>query len=99
MLHFSWLFFQNFIHYAFEYNTFSMTEMIEWGWTAQNLIARQSFAQHFWQQINRSTQNLSTAQIQLILAQLDSSSWQKKWQMVDTVEQLTLLSSATYKQK
>ncbi len=38
-------------------------------------------------------------QIQLILAQLDSSSWQKKWQMVDTFEQLTLLSSVTYKLK
>ncbi len=51
----------------------------EWGWTAQNLIARQSFARHFWQEINWSTQNLSTARIQLILAHLDSSSWQKKW--------------------
>ncbi len=71
----------------------------EWWWTAQNSIARQSFARHFWQQINCSTQNLSTAQIQLILAQLDSSRWQKKWQMVDTVKQLTLLSSATYKLK
>ncbi len=34
----------------------------EWGWTARNSIARQSFARHFWQQINCSIQNLSTAQ-------------------------------------
>ncbi len=33
----------------------------EWGSTARNLIARQSFARHFWQEINCSTQNLSTA--------------------------------------
>jgi hypothetical protein len=72
---------------------------LEWGWTAQNSIAQQSFARHFWQQINCWTQNVSTARIQLILAQLDLSSWQKKWQMVDTVKQLTLLSSATYKLK
>ena len=71
----------------------------EWGWTAQNLIARQSFAWHFWQQINCSTQNLSTARIQLILAKPDSSKWQKKCQLLDSVEQLTLLSSVTYKLK
>ncbi len=47
----------------------------EWGWNAQNLIARQSIGRHFWQEINCSTQNLSTARIQLILAQPDSSSW------------------------
>ncbi len=69
----------------------------EWGWTARNSIARQSIGRYFWQEINCSTQNLSNARIQLILAQLDSSSWQKKWPMVHTVEQLTLLSSATYK--
>ncbi len=45
----------------------------EWGWTARNSIARQSFARHFWQEINCSTQNLSTARIQLILAKPDSS--------------------------
>ncbi len=33
----------------------------EWVSTAQNLIARQSIGQHFWQEINCSTQNLSTA--------------------------------------
>ncbi len=53
------------------------TIQLEWGWTAQNSIARQSFARHFWQEINCSTQNLSTARIQLILAKLDSSKWQK----------------------
>ncbi len=47
----------------------------EWGWTAQNSIARQSFARHFWQEINCSTQNLSTAQIRLSEDKLDSSSW------------------------
>jgi hypothetical protein len=61
----------------------------EWGWTARNAIARQSFARHFWQQINCSTQILSTARIQLILAKPDSSKWQKKWQLLDTVEQLS----------
>ncbi len=71
----------------------------EWGWTARNSIARQSFARHFWQQINCSTQNLSTARIQLILAKPDSSKWQKKCQLLDSVEQLTLLSSVTYKLK
>jgi hypothetical protein len=37
------------------------------GWvsTAQNLIARQSIGQHFWQEINCSTQNFPTAQIEL----------------------------------
>ncbi len=49
----------------------------EWGWTARNAIAWQSFARHFWQQINCSTQILSFAQIQLILAKPDSSKWQK----------------------
>jgi hypothetical protein len=58
----------------------------EWGWTARNAIARQSFARHFWQEINCSTQNLSTARIQLILAKLDSSKWQKKWQLFATVK-------------
>ena len=47
----------------------------EWVSTARNLIARQSIGQHFLQEINCSTQNLSTAWIQLILAQPDSSSW------------------------
>ncbi len=50
---------------------------VEWGWTARNAIARQSFARHFWQQINCLTQILSTARIQLILAKPDSSKWQK----------------------
>ncbi len=64
-----------------KYLTCYLTKFYEWGWTAWNSIARQSFARHFWQQINCSTQNWSTARIQLILAQLDSSSWQKsdKW--------------------
>jgi hypothetical protein len=51
--------------------------LFEWGWTARNLIAQQSIGQHFWQEINCSTQNLSTARIQLILAKPDSSKWQK----------------------
>ncbi len=38
--------------------------LIEWGSTARNSIARQPFARHFWQEINCSTQNLSTARIQ-----------------------------------
>ncbi len=46
---------------------------IEWGSTARNSIARQSIGQHFWQEINCSTQNLSTAQIELIPAKLDLS--------------------------
>ncbi len=75
---------------------FNQTHLFERGWTARNLIARQSFARHFWQQINCSTQNLSTAQIQLILAKPDSSKWQKKCQLLDNVEQLTLLSNVTY---
>jgi hypothetical protein len=41
-----------------------ITNFDEWGWTAQNLIAQQLFARHFWQEINCSTQNLSTARIQ-----------------------------------
>ncbi len=52
-------------------------DFFEWGWTARNLIALQSIGRHFWQEINCSAQNLSTARIQLILAQPDSSSWQK----------------------
>ena len=40
----------------------------EWGWTARIGIARHAFARHFWQQINCSTQILSFARIQLILA-------------------------------
>ena len=53
----------------------------EWGWAARNLIAQQSIGWHFWQEINCKTQNLSTAEIHLILAQLDSKSLQKsdKW--------------------
>jgi hypothetical protein len=51
--------------------------LFEWGSTAQNLIARQSIGQHFWQEINCSTQNFSTAQIKLSRAQPDSTSWQK----------------------
>ncbi len=54
--------------------TFSIY-LSEWGWTARNSIARQSFARHFWQQINCSTQNISTARIQFILAKPDSSKW------------------------
>ncbi len=60
----------------------------EWGSTARNLIARQSFAQNFWQEINCSKQNISTARIQWILAKLDSSKWQKSDNC--SVEQLTL---------
>ena len=56
----------------------------EWGWTARIAIARHAFARHFWQQINCSTQILSFARIQLILAKPDSSKWQKKWQLLDT---------------
>jgi hypothetical protein len=55
----------------------SLQSNSEWGWTARNSIARQSFAGHFWQQINCSTRNWSTARIQLILAQLDLNKWQK----------------------
>ncbi len=62
---------------------------IEWGWTARIAIARHAFARHFWQQINCSTQILSFARIQLILAKPDSSKWQKKWQLLDSVEQLS----------
>ncbi len=36
---------------------------VEWGSTARNLIAQQSIGQHFWQEINCATQNLSTARI------------------------------------
>ncbi len=70
-------------------------DQFEWGWTARNAIARQSVARHFWQQINCSTQILSTARIQLILAKPDSSKWPKN----DTVEQLTLNFFATVKCK
>ncbi len=42
---------------------------LEWGLTAWNSIAQQLIGWHFWQEINCSTQNLSTARIQLILAQ------------------------------
>ncbi len=52
-----------------------LCKLYERGWTARNLIARQSIGRHFWQEINCSTQNLSTDRIQLILAQLDLSSW------------------------
>jgi hypothetical protein len=47
----------------------------QWGWTARNSIAQQSTGQHFWQEINCLTQNLSTARIELSRAQPDSSSW------------------------
>jgi hypothetical protein len=62
-------------------NKFFWGNFFEWGSTARNLIAQQSIGWHFWQEINCKTQNLSTAQIHLILAQLDSKSWQKsdKW--------------------
>ncbi len=46
-----------------------------------------------------STQILTTARIQLILAKPDSSKWQKKWQLLDSVEQLTLIFLATVKCK
>ncbi len=64
-----------YFYFKKNYNKFVIVK--EWGWTARNSIARQSFARHFWQEINCSTQNLSTARIQLILAKLDSSKWQK----------------------
>ncbi len=51
--------------------------MWEWVSTAQNLIARQSIGQHFWQEINWLTQNFSTARIKLNWAQPDWTSWQK----------------------
>jgi hypothetical protein len=50
-------------------------EYNEWGSTARNLIARQLIGRHFWQEINCSTQNFSTARIELSQAQPDSSSW------------------------
>ncbi len=49
----------------------------EWVSTAQNSIARQSIGQHFWQEINSSTQNFSTAWIKLNRAQPDLTSWKK----------------------
>ena len=72
---------------------------LEWGWTARNSIARQSFARHFWQQMNCSAQNLSTAQIQLILAQLDSSRWQKsdKWFSLSSSWRFFLVSHINWK--
>ncbi len=45
------------------YNLSSLNKIEEWGSTAWNLIARQSIGGHFWQEINCSTQNLSTARI------------------------------------
>ena len=75
-----------------------LTTVREWGWTARIAIARHAIARHFWQEINCSTLFLSTAWIQLILAKLDSSSWQKKCHLLDSVEQMTL-SHATYKLK
>jgi hypothetical protein len=48
--------------------------IIEWVSTARNLIARQSIGQHFWQEINCSTQNFSNARIELSRAQPDSTS-------------------------
>jgi hypothetical protein len=79
--------FKESISVASSKSTFARHDLIEWGWTARNAIARQSFARHFWQQINCSTQILTTARIQLILAKPDSSKWQKKWQLLDSVEQ------------
>ncbi len=73
-------------HLAFKYKEKKGRGPSEWGWTAQNSIARQSFARRFWQQINCSTQNLSTARIQLILAKPDSSKWQKMCQLLNTVK-------------
>jgi hypothetical protein len=58
----------------FMFKLFKLKTFNEWVSTAQNLIARQSIGQHFWQEINCSTQNLSTARIHLILAQPDSIS-------------------------
>jgi hypothetical protein len=66
------------------WNFIRLPEFQEWGWTAQNSIARQSFARHFWQEINCSTQNLSTAWIQLILSQPDLSRWQKYCQLLES---------------
>ena len=71
----------------------------EWGWTARIAIARHAIARHFLQENNCSTQILSTARIQLILAKPDSSKWQKKRQLLDSVEQLTLIFFATVKCK
>ncbi len=59
-------------------------EIFEWGWTARIAIARHAFARHFWQQNYCSTQIISFARIQLILAKPDSSKWQKKWQLLDS---------------
>jgi hypothetical protein len=81
------------------YTTSHYTSLKEWGWTARIAIARHAIARHFLQENNCSTQILSTARIQLILAKPDSSKWQKKWQLLDTVEQLTLIFFATVKCK
>jgi hypothetical protein len=56
----------------------------EWGWTAQNSIARQSIGRHFWQEINCLTRNFSTAWIQLNRAELDSSRWQKYCKVLES---------------
>jgi hypothetical protein len=48
-------------------------ELGEWGRTARIAIARHAIARHFLQENNCSTQILSTARIQLILAKPDSS--------------------------
>ena len=72
----------NFIVWLIESNWPSpkslLTIIYEWGWTARIAIARNAFARHFWQQNYCSTQILSFARIQLILAKPDSSKWQKK---------------------
>ncbi len=57
-----------------EHQNLKRKESNEWVSTARNLITWQSIGRHFWQEINCSTQNLSTARIQLILAQPDLSS-------------------------
>ena len=60
---------QSFFTYLKNYLAFAsliFDYVCEWGWTARNLIARQSIVRHFWQEINCSSQNLSTARIQLI---------------------------------
>jgi mannitol/fructose-specific phosphotransferase system IIA component (Ntr-type) len=51
-----------------------LTDFEEWGSTAQNLIAQQSTGPHFWQEINCSTRNFSTARITLSQAQPDLTS-------------------------
>jgi hypothetical protein len=46
-------------------DSYLLTSVNEWGWTAQIAIAQHAIARHFLQEINCSTQNLKTAWIGL----------------------------------